>query len=91
MLVQIEEILISPKLPPQRGGTGVLLCLARCRARRGDASVVILFSVRAHDAKDMSMTALEVGRSVALWDPLLDVENPPMGLRVYLCTRFVEL
>ena len=87
MLVQIEEILESPKPPPQRGGTNMLLRLTRCRARKGNASVLVLFSVPAHDVKDMAMTALGVGRSVALWEPLLEVEK--MG--VYLCTRFVEL
>lgn len=69
----------------------MLLCLARCRARKGNASVLVLFSVPAHDAKDMAMTVLRVGRSVALWEPLFEVENASMGLRVYLCTRFVEL
>lgn len=85
MVVQIEEILNSPKLPPQRGGTAMLLCLARCRIREENASVLVLFSVAAHDAKDMVMTAFGVGRSVALWEPLHAVNS------VYLCTRFVEL
>jgi hypothetical protein len=84
MHVQIEEILNSSK-PPQRGGTGMLLCLARCRARKGNESVLVLFSVAAHDAKDMAMTALGVGRSVALWEPLDEVVG------VYLCSRFVEM
>jgi hypothetical protein len=82
-VVQIEEILNSPKPPPQRGATAMLLCLARCRIREENASVLVLFSVPAHDAKDVVMTALGVGRRVALWEPL-DVVNS-----VYLCTRFV--
>jgi hypothetical protein len=85
MVVQIEEILNSPKPPPQRGGTAMLLCLARCRTGEENASVLVLFSVPAHDAKDMMMTAFGVGRSVALWEPLHAVNS------VYLCTRFVEL
>ena len=84
MVVQIEEILYSPK-PPQRGGTSTLLRLARCQVRKGNASVLVLFSVPAHDAKDMAMTALRVGGSVALWEPLVEV-----GI-VYLCSRFVEM
>ena len=83
MVVQIEEILDSPKPPPQRGGTNMLLRLARCRVRKGNASVVVLFSVPAHDGKDM--TTLGVGRSVALWEPLVEV-----GI-VYFCSRFVEM
>lgn len=51
--------------------------------------MLVLFSVPAHDAKDMVITAFGVGRSVALWEPLHAV-NSPMG-RVYLCARFVEL
>lgn len=47
--------------------------------------MLVLFSVPAHDAKDMVMTAFGVGRSVALWEPLHAVNS------VYLCTRFVEL
>ena len=89
MVVQIEEILRSPKPPPQRGGTAMLLCLTRCRTREENASVLVLFSVPVHDAKDMVITAFGVGRSVALWEPLHAV-NSPMG-RVYLCARFVEL
>lgn len=85
MVVQIEEILYSSKPPPQRGGTSILLRLARCRVRKGNASVLVLFSVPAHDAKDMAMTALRVGGSVALWEPLVEV-----GI-VYLCSRFVEM
>lgn len=84
MHVQIEEILNSPK-PPQRGGTGMLLCLARCRVRKGNESVLVLFSVPAHDVKVMAMTALGVGRSVALWEPLDEIGG------VYLCSRFVEM
>jgi hypothetical protein len=82
MVVQIEEIVNSPKPSPQRGGTAMLLCLARCRIRKEDASVQVLFSVPAHNAKDMVMRA---GRSVALWEPLYAVNS------VYLCTRFVEI
>jgi hypothetical protein len=52
--------------------------------------VLVLFSVAAHDAKDMVMTALGVGRSVALWEPLHAVDLA-MGCRVYLCTRFVVI
>jgi hypothetical protein len=89
MVVQIKEILNSPKPPPQRGGTSTSLCLARCRTRE-NASVLVLFSVPAHDAKGMVMTAFGVGRSVALWEPLHAVDLA-MGCRVYLCTRFVEL
>ncbi|KAH9960286.1 hypothetical protein BC827DRAFT_1208519 [Russula dissimulans] len=83
MLVQIEEILDSTK----RGGTGLLLCLTRCRARKQDhdASELILFSVPPHDAKDVSTTAFRVGVNVALWEPLDRMS------RVYLCTRFVLL
>ena len=90
MVVQIEEILNSPKPPPQRGGTTTLLCLARCRTREENASVLVLFSVPAHDAKGMVMTAFGVGRNVALWEPLHGVDSV-VGGRVYLCTRFVEL
>ena len=85
MVVQIEEILDSPKPPPQRGGTSMLLRLARCRIRKGNALVLVLFSVPAYDGKDMAMTALGVGRSVALWEPMVEV-----GI-VYLCSRFVEM
>jgi hypothetical protein len=63
----------------------MLLCLARCRTREENASVLVLFSVPAYDGKDTVMTALGVGRSVALWEPLHAVNS------VYLCTRFVEL
>jgi len=88
MVVQIEEILNSPKPPPQRGGTSTLLCLARCRTRKENASVLVLFSVAAHDAKDVATTSFGVGRSVALWEPLDEVKMG-MGEGVYLCTRFV--
>jgi hypothetical protein len=86
MFVQIEEIIDAPKPPAPRGGTGMLLCLARCRAREGaDTSVLILFSVPPHEAKNVAMTDLGVGRSVALWEPLVEVDI------AYLCSRFVAL
>jgi len=92
MLVQIEEILNPVRPPPQRGSAGMLLCLARCQARReDDVSMLVLFSVPPHDAKNIAMWALEAGRSVALWEPLLEVEISSMASRVYLCSRFVLL
>ena len=66
----------------------MLLCLARCRTREENGSVLVLFSVPAHDAKEMVMTAFGVGRSVGLWEPLHAIDSA-MGCRVYLCTRFV--
>jgi hypothetical protein len=84
MFVQIEEIINVTKPPPQRGATGMVLCLARCWAREEDKSVVVLFSVRAHDARTVAIGDLRVGRSAALWEPLLAVEKSGI-----LCSRFV--
>jgi len=81
MLVQIEEVLDSTKPPADRGGRGMLLCLTRCRVQKEDGSVLVLFSVPPHDAKDMR---IGVGVKVAIWEPL-------EMCRVYLCTRFVLL
>jgi hypothetical protein len=85
MVVQIEEMLSLSKPPPQQGGTSMLLCLARCRTKEENTSVLVLFSVPVHDAREMAMTGFGVGRSVGLWEPLDEVNS------VYLCTRFVEL
>ncbi|KAI0297014.1 hypothetical protein B0F90DRAFT_1819566 [Multifurca ochricompacta] len=75
MLLQIEEVLRAPKPPPQRGGVGMLLCLARCGTTSGrSSSLLVLFSVSPHDAKETRITAIEVGQGVALWEPLLEVE-----------------
>jgi hypothetical protein len=90
MFVQVEEIIDAPKLPSARGGTGMLFCLARCRVREG-TSVQILFSVPPHDAKTVAMTDLRVGCSVALWEPLLEVDMSLIPSRAYLCSRFVLL
>ena len=88
MFVQVEEIINAPKPPPPRGGTGMLFCLARCRVREG-TSVLILFSVPPHDAKTVAMADLRVGRSVALWEPLLEVDVSLKASGTYLCSRFV--
>jgi hypothetical protein len=86
MFVQIEEIISVPKPPSPRGGTGMLLCLARCRVKeRSDRSVLILFSVPGHEAKKVAISDLRVGERVAVWEPLLEVEG------VYLCSRFVRI
>jgi len=82
MFVQIEEVLDLTKPPAHRRGTGMLLCLTRCRVRKQDDDTLILFSVSPHDAKD---TAFEVGVNVAIWEPFEEMS------RVYLCTRFVLL
>ncbi|KAI9512140.1 hypothetical protein F5148DRAFT_1165569, partial [Russula earlei] len=87
MHVQIEDIFNAPKPPPERGTAGMLLCLARCRVREGDGSVLVVFSVPPHDAKSVAMPVLRVGGSVAIWEPFHQVEMSTS--RVYLCTRFV--
>ncbi|KAI0255430.1 hypothetical protein BJV78DRAFT_1175301 [Lactifluus subvellereus] len=76
MLLQIEQILSAPKHPPQRGG-------------RDDGSLLILFSVPPHDAKSVPITAFGVGRGVAMWEPLVEVDISGMASGVYLCSRFV--
>ena len=86
MFVEIEEIISVPKLP-QRGRTGMVLCLARCRARDEDSSFLILFSVPSHDAKKAGISDMRVGSSVALWEPLVEVTC----VAAYLCSRFVAL
>ena len=60
----------------------MLLCLVRCRVKKGGGSMLVLFSVPAQDGKEMAMRE---GGSVALWEPLDEV-----GI-VYLCSRFVEM
>jgi len=84
MFVQVEEIISVPKPPGQRGRTGMVLCLARCRARAEGSTFLILFSVPAHDAQNAGMADLRVGCRVALWEPLLEVSSGE-----YLCSRFV--
>jgi len=84
MFVQVEEVISVPKPPPQRGRTGMLLCLARCRAREEGSTFLILFSVPPHDAMNAGIADLRVGCSVALWEPLLEVSSGE-----YLCSRFV--
>jgi hypothetical protein len=70
----------------------MLLCLARCRTSRdGNASLLILFSVPPHEAKGVPITAFEVGRRVALWEPLVEVDISGIGSQVYLCSRFVGI
>ena len=89
MFVEIEEMISVPKPPPQRGRTGMVLCLARCRARDEayeDSSFLILFSVPLHDAKNAGISDVRVGSSVALWEPLVEVSSV-----AYLCSRFVVL
>jgi hypothetical protein len=87
MIVQIEEMINAPKPASPRGGTGMVLCLARCRAREGDPSMLILFSVPPHEAKSVAMADLRVGRSVALWELSL-ISSSSRG---YLCSRFIAL
>ena len=82
--VEIEEMISVPNPPGQRGRTGMVLCLARCRARHEGSSFLILFSVPLHDAKNAAIADLRVGCSVALWEPLLEVSSGE-----YLCSRFV--
>jgi hypothetical protein len=91
MDLEIEQVVSSPKLPPQRGGMGMLLCLARCRISRDDTSVLVLFSVPPHDSKNVLITAFRTGSRVALWEPLLKVDISGMTSGVYLCSRFVLL
>ena len=86
MFVQIEEIISVLKPPLQRGATGMMLCVARCWAREEDKSVLVLFSVPAHDGRTVAIRDLKVGGRVGLWEPLVVVEKIGM-----LCTRFVVL
>jgi len=87
MLVEIEQVLSSPKSPPQRGGLATSICLARCRKSGEDRSILVLLTVPAHDAKNVPIGSIKEGCSVALWEPLHEVE---MELSVvYLCSRFV--
>ncbi|KAH9057621.1 hypothetical protein EDB87DRAFT_1630436, partial [Lactarius vividus] len=89
MLVEIEQVLRSPKPPAQRGGLqATLICLARCRpSGEDDRSILVLLSVPPHDAKNVPIATIKGGSRVALWEPLQEVE---MGSSVvYLCSRFV--
>lgn len=93
MLVEIEQVLSSPKPPPpQRGGLATSVCLARCRTRGPgeDASILVLLSVPPHDAKNVPIATIKAGCRVALWEPVHEVEMDITGpSRVYLCSRFV--
>ncbi|KAH9976627.1 hypothetical protein BGW80DRAFT_1289494 [Lactifluus volemus] len=89
MVVDIEHVSSAPKLPPQRGGIGMLLCLARCRNSRDGTSIHVLFSVLPHDAKNVPIVTFRVGCKVAMWDPLLKVDI--FSVCLCLCSRFVLL
>lgn len=82
MLVEIERVLSAPKPPPQRGAPATLVFLVRCRVIGEDASMVVLLSVPAHDARNVPLTSIKAGSRVGLWSPL-KVDD------VYLCSRFV--
>ncbi|KAH9019822.1 hypothetical protein EDB85DRAFT_2007344 [Lactarius pseudohatsudake] len=87
MLVEIEQVLSSPKPPPQRGGLATSICLARCRPNGEERSILVLLSVPPHDAKNVPIATIKGGSRVALWEPMEEVE---MGTStVYLCSRFV--
>lgn len=87
MLVEIEQVLSSPKPPPQRGGLATSICLARCRPNGEERSILVLLSVPPHDAKNVPIATIKGGSRVALWEPMQEVE---MGSSVvYLCSRFV--
>ncbi|KAH8993172.1 hypothetical protein EDB92DRAFT_1855375 [Lactarius akahatsu] len=83
MLVEIEQVLSSPKPPPQRGGLATSICLARCRPNGEERSILVLLSVPPHDAKNVPIATIKGGSRVALWEPMQEVE---MG--TYLCSRF---
>ena len=87
MVVEIEQVLSSPKPPPQRGGLATSICLARCRASGEDTSMLVLLSVPPHDAKNVPIATMKEGCRVALWEPLEEVETELSV--VYLCSRFV--
>ncbi|KAI9435586.1 hypothetical protein H4582DRAFT_1970578, partial [Lactarius indigo] len=87
MLVEIEQVLSSPKPPAQRGGLATSICLARGRPNGEDRSILVLLSVPPHDAKNVTVATIKEGCRVALWEPMEEVE---MGSSVvYLCSRFV--
>ena len=87
MLVEIEQVLSSPRPPPQRGGLATSVCLARCRTIGEGRSIMVLLSVPAHDARNVALGSIKAGSRVLLWDPLEDVEM--LTLVVTLCSRFV--
>jgi len=87
MLVEIEQVLSSPKPPAQRGGLATSVCLARCRPSGEDTSILVLLSVPPHDTKNVPIASIKAGCRVALWEPLHEVEMGSSG--VYLCSRFV--
>ena len=87
MFVEIEQVLSSPKPPPQRGALAMSVCLARCRSIGEDTSIQVLFSVPPHDARNVPIASMKGGCRVGMWEPVEEVE---MGTsRVYLCSRFV--
>jgi hypothetical protein len=84
MLVEIEQVLSSPKPPPQRGALATSVCLARCRTIGDDRSILVLLSVPAHDVRNVALESIKTGSRVLLWDGLEDVF-------VTLCSRFMLL
>jgi len=85
MLVEIEQVLSSPRPPPQRGALATSVCLARCQIiGEENRSILVLLSVPGHDARNVALGSLKRGSRVLLWDPLEELSSV-----VLLCSRFV--